>query len=36
MRDGGWASGGSMLAQKFNIVVELVEFDSAVLVIATS
>jgi len=36
MLDVGLASTGSMLAQKLDIVVELVEFDPAVLAIATS
>jgi hypothetical protein len=36
MLDVGLASTGSLLAQKFDIVVELVEFDPTVLAIPTS
>jgi hypothetical protein len=36
MLDVGLASMCSLLAQQFDIVIELVEFDPAVLIIATS
>jgi hypothetical protein len=36
MLDVGLASTGTMLAQKFDVVIELVEFDPTVLAIPTS